>query len=341
MIQKQSYGALNGEEVFLYTLDNGRGLSAEIFTYGGIVKRLTFQGTDVVLGRNTPEEYHNGGGCFGALIGRNSNRLENAEFTLNGKTYHLLANNGRNNLHGGDANSFRKKVWNAEAIDGKEPVLKLNLSSPDGEEGFPGNAEIVVQYTLTKENGLKIDYRGECDADTLMNLTNHSYFNLNGHDSGAIDGHTVQLESEFYTPNTDECMPYGEILAVDGTAFDLQNGKKLGDVFASQEEQVTMFGGFDHNFCLTGTGYRKIGSLTGDKTGIVMEIYTDLPGVQIYTGNMIPEADVCKDGVKYIKHQGVCFETQAFPNAMRYSHFPSIVLKKGEVYQTTTTYQFK
>lgn len=341
MIKKESYGVMNGQEVFLYTLDNGCGLSSEIFTYGGIVKRLNYQGTDVALGRNTPEEYQNGAGCFGALIGRNSNRLEDAAFILNGKTYTLCKNDGRNNLHGGEENSLRMKVWDAEAIDGAEPALKLTVTSPDGEEGFPGNAEIAVTYTLTKENALRIDYRGVCDADTLMNLTNHTYFNLNGHDSGCVDGHTVQLNADFYTPNTDECMPYGEILSVSGTAFDLRNGKKFADVFAAKEEQITMFDGFDHNFCLSGRGYRKIGSLTGDKTGIVMEMYTDLPGVQIYTGNMIDETSICKDGVKYLKHQGVCFETQAFPNAMRHSHFPSIILKQGEVYQTSTSYQFK
>lgn len=341
MIQKQICGTINGAEVTLFTLDNGVGLSAEIMNYGGIIKRLTFQGTDVGLGRNTPEEYHQGSGCFGALIGRNSNRLENAEFMLNGKKYTLCKNDGRNNLHGGDENSFRNKIWTAEMNDAAEPQLKLTLTSPDGEEGFPGTAEVTVIYTLTMDNAVRIAYSGVCDADTLMNLTNHTYFNLNGHGSGVIDTQTVQLDADFYTPNTNECMPNGEIRSVAGTAFDLRKEKAFAEVFASQEDQIRMFDGFDHNFCLRGSGYRTVGCMRGDQSGIVMEIETDCPGVQIYTGNGIAESDICKDGVSYRKHQGVCFETQAFPNAMAYSHFPSIVLKKGEVYQTTTAYQFR
>lgn len=340
MIKKEVFGEIKGQKVFIYTLDNGCGLIAEIITYGGILKSLYYQGTDVVLGRDTVEDYLQNDGCLGALIGRNSNRLANAEFELNGKTYRLCKNDGNNNLHGGEENSFRMKIWDAIEQDGIEPALILSLQSPDGEEGFPGNAEVEVTYTLTKENVLQIDYQGSCDTDTLMNLTNHSYFNMNGHDSGAVDGHSIQLDCDFYTPNTDECMPTGEILSVNDTAFDLRAGKKMEEVFASQENQIAMFGGFDHNFCLRGRGYRKAGSFTGEKTGICMEIYTDLPGIQIYSGNWLNEEDVYKNGALYVKHQGVCFETQAFPNAMATSHFPSIILRKGEIYRTTTAFRF-
>ncbi len=340
MIKKESFGEVNGQQVLLYTLDNGCGLTAEIITYGGILKSLCYKGTDVVLGRDTQENYLQNDGCLGALIGRNSNRIANAEFTLNGKTYQLLKNDGNNNLHGGEEDSFRMKIWNAMEMDGIEPALVLSLKSPDGEEGFPGNAEVKVTYTLTKDNAIQIDYQGRCDADTLMNLTNHSYFNMNGHDSGAVDGHILQLDCDYYTPNSEECMPSGEILSVKDTVFDLRSGKTMADVFLSNEKQITMFGGYDHNFCLRGRGFRKVGSFIGDKTGICMEIYTDLPGVQIYTGNWLNESDVYKNGVSYVKHQGVCFETQAFPNAMANSHFPSIILRKGETYQTTTAYRF-
>ncbi|MBQ2614271.1 MAG: galactose mutarotase [Clostridia bacterium] len=340
MIQKAYYGQARGEEVYLYTMDNGCGLSAEILSYGGIIKNLIYRGVDVSLGRDTMEQYLNNDGCMGVLVGRNSNRLEDASFCLNGKTYTLAKNNGRNNLHGGDKDSFMLRVWNCEMVDGEEPALVLTLHSPDGEEGFPGNADVKVTYTLTKDNQFKIDYIGVCDQDTLMNLTQHCYFNLNGHDSGATNGHTVQLDADFFTPNNDECMPTGEILSVAGTAFDLRTPKKMGEVYSSKEEQITMFDGFDHNFCLRGRGYRKVGTFTGDQTGIAMEIYTDLPGVQIYCGNCINTKDVYKGGASYVKHQGVCFETQAFPNAMSHSHFPSIVLKQGETYQTTTSYKF-
>ena len=163
---------------------------------------------------------------------------------------------------------------------------------------------------------------------------------MNGHSSGTIDNHILHVESDFHTPNTDECMPNGEIRFSKGTAFDLTKPTKMSDVFSSQDEQIKMFGGFDHNFCLNGRGFRKVAEFTGDKTGITMETYTDLPGIQLYSGNMIEEGRVCKDGAVYTKHQALCFETQCFPNAMANSHFPSIILKKGEKYDTTTEYKF-
>ena len=339
MIKKTNFGNHNGKDVMLFTLDNGCGLSAEITNYGGIIKSLVYKDTDVVLGRNSLDEYLNNSGCFGALIGRNSNRIANAEFELNGKTYTLAKNNGNNNLHGGVI-GFNKKVWDYQAVDTDEPSLILTLFSPDGEEGFPGNAYIKVTYTLTKNGSIKIHYEADADADTIVNLTNHSYFNMNGHSSGTIDNHILHVESDFHTPNTDECMPNGEIRFSKGTAFDLTKPTKMSDVFSSQDEQIKMFGGFDHNFCLNGRGFRKVAEFTGDKTGITMETYTDLPGIQLYSGNMIEEGRVCKDGAVYTKHQALCFETQCFPNAMANSHFPSIILKKGEKYDTTTEYKF-
>ncbi len=228
----------------------------------------------------------------------------------------------------------------ASDFDTAEPALILTLHSPDGEEGFPGNADIKVTYTVTKENSLKIHYEATCDQDTIMNLTNHAYFNLNGHESGAIDNHTLCMDSSFYTPNTDECMPYGEILAVDGTAFDFRTPTPLGAAFASECEQIKMFDGIDHNFCLNGRGFRKVATLCGDKTGIVMETYTDLPAVQIYTGNNLKGDRVCKNGATYNMHGAICLETQVFPNAMTLSHFPSPILKKGEKYDTVTEYKF-
>lgn len=178
-IEKKNFGTHDGKEVFSYTLDNGNGLTAEIITYGGILRKLIYKGTDVVLGRDSLEEYLENNGCYGALIGRNSNRIENSEFELNGKLYKLNPNNGRNNLHGGLI-GFNKRVWDAEAFDGTEPALKLSLISPDGEEGFPGNVTVTVTYTLTNKNGIKLHYEATSDADTVVNLTNHSYFNLNG-----------------------------------------------------------------------------------------------------------------------------------------------------------------
>ena len=339
MIKTENWGTHDNNDVFLFTLDNNNGLTAEITNYGGIIKSLVFDGVDVVLGRNNLEEYLENSGCYGAFIGRNSNRIENAEFELDGKKYTLFKNNGVCNLHGGPM-GFNKRVWNAEAVDGEEPSLILSGVSADGDQGFPANMNVKVTYTLTKDNSIKIHYEADADGDTLANMTNHSYFNLNGHASGQVYGHTVKSECDFYTPNTDGCFPTGEIRSVKGTAFDLTTPTKLGEHLLSDDEQVKLFDGFDHNFCINGKGFRKAITLTGDISGITMEVYTDLPGVQIYSGNGIHEDEICKDNVSYKKHQGICFETQAFPNATVYSHFPSIVLKKGEKYETVTEYKF-
>lgn len=340
LIEKKLFGIINDKEVYCYKLNNGKNLSAEILSYGGIIKNLFYKNTDVVLGRDTLEEYLDNDGYYGALIGRNSNRIRNSEFSINGEKFTLAKNDGENNLHGG-IEGFNKKIWNVEEVNLAEPSLILTAESKDFEEGFPGNAKIKVTYTITKEDSLKIHYEAICDKDTVMNLTNHSYFNLNGHDSGTIDNHKLQISSSFFTPNTDQCMPNGEILKSEGTPFDLRNGKTLEECFNSGYKQIDMFGGFDHNFVLEGRGFRKVATLWGDKTGIIMECSTDLPGVQIYTGNCIDEMRICKNGEKYAIHQAVCLETQFFPNALEFSHFPSPILKAGEKYDTVTEYKFK
>lgn len=339
MIEKKDYGRVGEKEVYLYKLDNGRGLSAEIITYGGIIRTLTFDGTDVVLGRDSLEEYMNNTGCYGALIGRNSNRIANGEFTLDNVKYTLAKNNGNNNLHGGLV-GFGKRVWDSKAVDKEEPSLVLTLVSADGDEGFPGKVKVKVTYTLTKNNAIRIHYEGKSSRDTLLNMTNHTYFNLNGHASGTVDNHTLKMASSFYTPNTPECMPYGVVEKTEGTPFDFREGLRLGDGFSSDHEQIKLFSGYDHNFALDGFGYREFAVLTGDESNITMTAYTDRPAVQIYSGNGIDEERVCKDGAKYPKHGGVCLETQVFPNAMEYSHFPSPILKKGEKYDTVTEFRF-
>lgn len=338
-IIKKKVGEFNEKEVYEFSLNNNKGLSAQILNYGGIIKRLKYNNIDVVLGRDTFEEYLDNDGYFGAVIGRNSNRIENSEFELNGKIYKLYNNDGRNNLHGGK-NGFDKKVWNTEMVDGEEPSLILNIISPDGEEGFPGEVMVKVTYTLTTDNALRIHYEGETNADTILNMTNHSYFNLNGHSSGNVDGHTLWIDSDFYTPNTQECIPYGEILSVKGTPFDFNTSETLGERFKSDYSQINMFEGFDHNIVLNGRGYRKVACLCGDKSGISIEVYTDRNGMQVYTGNMIDENRKCKDSSIYVKHSGVCLETQAFPNCLKHTHFPNGMLMKNEKYDTVTTYKF-
>lgn len=339
-IERKKYGELNGREIYAYTMDNGKGLCAEILNYGGILTRLVYNGTDVVLGWGNFDEYLNNTGYLGATIGRNSNRIENSEFVLNDKIYKLYENDGRNNLHGGKE-GFDKKIWNAECLDDEEPSLVLTYLSPDGEEGFPGNAQIQVTYTITADNALRIHYEGECDQDTVINMTNHSYFNVNGHKSGSIEDQSMWLASHFYTPNTQEIMPYGEILAVEGTPFDFTTESKIGERLAIEHEQIKMFGGYDHNFVLDGSGYRLVGFVKGDKSGITMEIYTDQPGVQLYVPCEFNPDRKYKDEAIYEHYGAICIETQAFPNGLMYSHFPNMIVKKGEKYDTVTTYKFK
>lgn len=339
-ITKKIYGEIDGEKVYAYTLDNGNGLSAEILNLGGIINRLEFMGTDVVLGHNSLDDYMRNDACLGAIIGRNSNRIENAEFMMNGKVYKLNANNGKHNLHGGNK-GFNALIWEAKEIDGTEPALELYLISPDGDEGFPGTVAIKVTYTLTSNNGLRIHYDGVSISDTVMNLTNHTYFNLNGHDSGVIDNHTLWLDTDFYTPATAECVTTGEVLSVKGTVFDFKENMTIGERFKMGHPQLDLFGGFDNNLVLNGRGFRKAGVLSGDKTGIVMDMYTDLPAVQVYTSNSLDTERIYKDGAKYLTHGAICLETQVFPNSLKFSHFPTAFLKKGQQYETVTEYVFK
>ncbi len=338
-VVREKIADFNQKEIYEFTLNNDKGLSAHILNYGGIIKRLIYNEIDVVWGRDTFEEYLDNDGYFGAIIGRNSNRIENSEFELNGEIYKLDHNVGRNNLHGGQI-GFDKKVWDRVIIDGEEPSLVLSTVSPDGEEGFPGEVRVKVTYTLTADNSIRIHYEGVTDADTILNMTNHSYFNLNGHSSGSIDGHKLWIDSDFYTPNTEECMPYGEILTVKGTPFDFKTNETLGERLKSNHSQIKMFNGYDHNFALNDMGYRLCATLIGNKSGITMEMYTDQPAVQIYSGNSIDAERACKDGAKYRIHGAICLETQVFPNNMKYSHFPNGILRKNEKYDTMTTYKF-
>lgn len=338
-ITKTLFGTHNGKDVYEYTLIGSGGLKAKIITLGGIIQALEYKGTDVVLGYDTLGEYVEKKSYFGALVGRNSNRIENASFVLGDKEYKLFANNGRNNLHGGKE-GFDKKIWDAEIVDGNEPTLILTYVSPDGEEGFPGNVSVKVTYTVTSENAIRIHYEATTDADTVINMTNHSYFNLNGHSSGEIYGHKLWVDSDFYTPNNKECLPTGEVLCSKNTVFDFSQGAVLGDRIESTYEQIALFGGFDHNFVLNGFGIRKVATLWGDKTDITMEVYTDRPAMQVYTVNSMKATSVSKNGAVYSKHSAVCLETQAFPNNLKFSHFPGSVLKKGEKYDTVTMYKF-
>lgn len=345
-ITKKSFGFMpDGREVFSYLLDNGKNIRAEILSYGGIVKSLFVKDknneyVDVVLGRDTLEEYLDNDGYFGALIGRHANRIYKGKFKISQTEYSVGINDGKNSLHGG-VSGFDKYVWNVRQIDeAQNPALEMSITSPDGEEGFPGELKVTVTYTLNENNGLVINYKAVSDKDTVVNLTNHSYFNLNGVGNENIYNLNMQMNCGFYTPNTDECMPYGEILSVKNTPFDFTTPKNVGKDINSDYPQIKMFGGYDHNFIIDGEGFRKAAVVSSDTTGIIMEVYTDKPGVQLYTGNCINDARVCKNGNRYKKHDALCLETQYFPNSTSYSHFPSPILKAGEEYNFTTEYRF-
>ena len=339
MITTQKYSSSGTEDIYSVTLDNGKGLSAEILNIGCAIKKLNFKGTDVVLGFDTYEGYLNNTSSFGVAVGRVANRIANSEFEIDNIKYTVTKNEGNNNLHSAGSN-VGKKIWQINPIDNDEPTLELTYTTPDGEDGFPGNVTIKVTYTLTKENSIKIHYEATTDKDTIVNMTNHSYFNLNGHNSGNVYNHKLYLNSKFYTPSDAELIPTGEICSVADTPYDFTAAKLLGSAIKSDFKSVAECNGLDTNFCIDGRGYCKAAVLTGDISGITMEVYTDSPGIQIYTTNGTKERDDYKEGANYCVHSAVCLETQNYPNAINIPHFPSPILRCGEKYDTTTEYRF-
>ena len=296
-------GVTDNCDVHLITLENNS-LKAEFLTYGGIIKKLEYKGCDVVLGRDTFEEYLDNGDYLGTLIGRNANRIANGTFYLNGTVYNLNINNGTSSLHGGEI-GFNKKVWDYEILDEAEPKLKLSILSPDMEENYPGNLKVSVTYTLKSNNSIEISYYAISDKDTIANMTNHSFFNLNGHSSGNIYGHNLKLYCDYYTPNCFEGYPNGEILSVKNTVFDFTTEKSFNDAIHTKCEQIEIAnGGIDHNFIINGCGMRKFCEVCGDKTGIKLEGYTDNLAVQVYTANFLDGSRIGKDGYYYQKHDG-------------------------------------
>ena len=337
-ITKKSFGIMpDGKEVFSYLIDNEKNVKAEILSYGGIIRSLWVKDNkgdyqDIVLGREDLTDYLDNNGYFGAIIGRHGNRIYRGNFSINDVLYNVSINDGKNSLHGG-IKGFDKYVW--DVVENDNNSITLSILSPDNDEGFPGNLKVIVTYKVTENDGLSMHYK-----DTVVNLTNHSYFNLNGIGNGNIYDLDLWMNCSFYTPNTDECMPYGEILSVKDTPFDFRVAKKVGKDINLDFEQVSKFGGYDHNLIIDGTGFRKAAEVFSEKTGICMEMFTDKPGVQLYTGNAINENKPCKDNKTYEKHEALCLETQFFPNSTSYSHFPSPILKANEKYDYTTEYRF-
>jgi aldose 1-epimerase len=338
-ISKQDWGEADGTKVDLYTLVNAKGSTVKITTYGGIVTSFVTADksgntSSIVIGFDSLSGYLAKPPYFGALIGRYGNRIGNATFTLDGKEYKLAANDGKNHLHGG-VKGFDKVVWTGAVISDTLPALTLTYVSKDGEEGYPGNLKVIVQYTLTNEDELKIEYTAETDKATPVNLTNHSYFNLSGDVNNTILSHTLMIDADNYTPVDSTLIPTGEIKVVKGTPFDFTSPKAIG------AEIDSVKGGYDHNWVLNSKGgsLQKVAVLADTASGRSLEVYTTEPGLQFYTGNFLDGKLVNRDGTAIQQHTALCLETQHFPDSPNKPNFPTTILQPGQQYHTTTIYK--
>jgi aldose 1-epimerase len=339
-ITEKPFGNTDGQAITEYTLTNANGMQASIINYGGTITKLTAPDKngkfgDVVLGYTSLDGYlQKGNPYFGALIGRYGNRIAKGKFTLDGKTYTLALNNNGNTLHGGNK-GYDKVVWTAEKQS--DSSLKLTYHSKDGEEGFPGNLDVTVVYTLTPDNALKIDYSATTDKATPVNLTNHAYYNLSAGTDSTILNHELQIDADKYTPVDSLLIPTGQIASVKGTPFDFTTSKPIGRDIAQVK------GGYDHNWVLNkkGNDLEKIATVYHPQSGRVMDVYTTEPGLQFYTGNFLDGTlQNTKGGTKYGQHSALCLETQHFPDSPNHPNFPSTILKPGQTYKSTTVYKF-
>lgn len=331
-----------GAPVRIFTLTNKNGVEATITNYGGRVVSLKVPDKkgamgDVVLGFDSLEGYLNENPYFGALIGRYANRIGHAQFTLNGALYKVPKNDGDNSLHGG-TRGFDKVVWTPRELP--DGGLELTYLSKDGEEGYPGNCKVTVVYHLTDDNELKIDYSATSDKDTVVNLTNHSYFNLKG--SGDILGHMLTLNADHFTPVDSGLIPTGVLKPVAGTPFDFRKSTGIGERIEQADEQLKLGKGYDHNWVLNkkGSELSLAARVEEPTTGRVMEVRTTEPGIQFYTGNFLDGSLKGKKGVVYARRSALCLETQHFPDSPNKPKFPSTVLKAGARFQSTTVYKF-
>lgn len=341
---REPAGTVDGKPVFYYTLKNKNGVEAKFTNYGATLVSLQVPDrngklADIVLGYDDVSGYQQGKSYFGATIGRYGNRIGNATFKLNGKTYNLAKNDGENTLHGG-TKGFNKVVWDAKSISKSgAPALQFTYVSKDGEEGYPGTLKATVTYTLTAANELRLDYTVTTDKDTVQNLTHHSYFNLAG--GGGILGHELVLNADHFTPVDSGLIPTGELRPVEGTPFDFRRPTAIGARIDQADEQLKLGKGYDHNWALTGQKgkLRLAARVTEAGSGRVMEVLTTEPGIQFYSGNFL-NGEAGKGGKKYEFRNGFCLETQHFPDSPNKPKFPSTTLKAGQVYRTTTIYKF-
>ncbi|MBO4749329.1 MAG: galactose mutarotase [Lachnospiraceae bacterium] len=343
-VEIQEFGkAKDGREILLYTIKNKKGMQAAVTNIGAILVKLLVPDAkgkldDLVLGFDHGEDYYGNGCFFGAVIGPNANRIGGASFEIDGEKFQLAVNDGPNNLHSDFEKGYHKAIWDAEVF---ENGVCFSLKDTDGNMGFPGNKKVQVTYTLDENNGLELHYHASSDKKTVLNLTNHTYFNLDGHDAGSIEGHELQLNCSKYTPVVQGAIPTGEQAPVAGTFMDFTQAKVIGKEINEPWEQLLLTGGYDHNWIIDGADgkLREIATVKGPKSGRVMKVYTTLPGVQFYAGNFIaPQTG--KDGVSYGRRGGLCLETQYYPDTVHQPDFPSCIFGGEKEYDSVTVYRF-
>ncbi|MFT9064706.1 MAG: aldose epimerase family protein [Acetobacter persici] len=352
--EAEPFGTLaDGQKVSRYTLRNKAGLSVQFLSYGGIITAIstpdkTGKFANIVLGFPTLEGYTRdsaaGGLYFGALVGRYANRIANATFDLDGSTYHLAATEPPNTLHGG-RNGFDKKIWSVKKIPDLTDATgaELTLVSPDGDEGFPGTLTVHVSYILDNTNRLSIRYRASTDRPTVLNLTNHSYFNLGGEGSGTVENHVLTLNADHYTPTDGASIPTGDIAKVENTPLDFRTPHRIGERLRSTFSQMRQARGYDQNWVLnapTGTAPGLAATLTDPASGRSLSVFTTQPGLQVYTGNSLDGRYVGPSGQTYRQTDGIALETQFFPDSPHHPNFPSTVLRPGEDFDQTTIFEF-
>ncbi|MCC6315945.1 MAG: galactose mutarotase [Thermomicrobiales bacterium] len=350
-IVREPFGVADGRAVERFTLDNGVGLRAAILSYGALVQRLeapdrTRRAGNVVLGLPDLDRYmRDNSPFFGVVAGRYANRIREGRFTLDGETIQLACNDDGHHLHGG-ARGFDKRVWEAEPRETDDgPALRLTRTSPHGEEGYPGTLTAEVVYTLTRDNALRIDYRAETDRPTIVNLTNHSYFNLAGEGSGTIENHLLQIAASRYVPIDETLIPSGEFAPVAGAPFDFTTPHAIGERIREGTEQIVRGRGYDHSFVLDrpspdDRSLLRAARVLEPGSGRVLEVWTTAPGVQLYAGSFLDGTLTGTSGRTYRQSDGFCLETQTFPDSPNHPNFPSPVLRPGEVYRTTTAFAF-
>ncbi len=342
-LKKRNFG-VEGQEATLYTLENSKGMKAEVTNYGANLVNLFVPDKngvieDVVLGFDSVKGYMKNGSFFGATIGPSANRIAGAKFTIDGVEYHIDVNDGPNNLHSHMQDGYHKMLWEAE--EGENSVT-FTVRDTDGYMGFPGNKELSLTYTLDEENGLTLHYHAKSDKNTVMNPTNHSYFNLDGHKSGNIEGHIMMINASCYTPVVPGAIPTGELAPVKGTPMDFTSEKVVGKEIRENMEQLLLTQGYDHNWVVDGWNgeLRHVATTIGPKSGRKMHTYSTLPGVQFYAGNCISD-EPGKDGASYTKRSGLCLETQYYPNSINTPSFPSCVFGGEKEYDSVTVYRFE